>query len=127
MIRRRTAREQVLKCLYQMDVSGAGIEEAVETNGVRDEYALHLLTEIEKHRLEVDEEIKPLLKGWKLERLNVIDRAILRIGTYELLFEEEIPDAVAVDEAVELAKKYSDEKSRIFINGILSAMLKEKR
>lgn len=125
-MKRSTAREKVLKCLYQMEVSGGTVDEAVRSIGVRDPYALHLLTEITNHRLEVDEKIKPLLKGWKLERLNVIDRAILRIGCFELLFEEEVPDAAAVDEAVELAKKYSDETARVFINGILSALLKEK-
>ncbi|CCQ94479.1 N utilization substance protein B homolog [[Clostridium] ultunense Esp] len=127
MLQRRAARETALKCLYQMEVGGISAEEAMENLGVRDPYVTRLLTKITERREELDERIRPLLKGWKLERLTYLDRAILRIGTYEILFEEEVPDAVAIDEAVELTKKYSDDRSRPFINGILSQLMKEKK
>lgn len=67
--------------------------------------------------------IKGNLKNWKIERLSKVDLSILRLCTYELKFEEDIPNRVSVNEAIELAKKYSGEKSATFINGVLGKMI----
>ena len=70
----------------------------------------------------VDSYISATAKGWKIERMSKVDLAILRLATYELMFDEDIPDKVAINEAVELAKKYGTDDSGRFINGLLSAV-----
>ena len=70
----------------------------------------------------IDQEIVKHLRGWTLERLSKVDLAILRLATYEILFEDEIPQNVSINEAVELSKRYSEDDSRKFINGVLDAL-----
>lgn len=120
---------KALQSLYQIEMAEATTEEAIDniiTEGDRS-YIFHLVNGVMQHRNEIDNTIRPYLKGWTLERISYIDRTILRIGTYELLFEVDLPDLVAINEAVELAKKFGDEKSAKFINGVLSNMMKEKQ
>lgn len=74
----------------------------------------------------IDDIINKIAIGWSIERLDKIDLAILRLAIFEILFEEDIPNKVAINEAVEFAKKYSSEKSYKFINGILATIEKEK-
>lgn len=126
---RTEARERALQSLYQMEMSGLNVDEAInnlEMEGDRS-YIVHLVEGVMTRKTDIDERIRKYLKGWSLERISYIDRAVLRIGTYELLYEAELPDLVAIDEAIELAKKFGDEKSAKFINGVLSTMLKEKQ
>ena len=87
-------------------------------------YITKLLKGIEENIDELDSEISKYLKNWKLNRLNKVDLCILRIGAYELLFSTDVPSAVCINEAVEMGKKYSDEKSASFINGLLDNLLK---
>ncbi len=75
----------------------------------------------------VDEKIIKNLKGWSIERLSKIDLAILRLACYEIMFEDEIPTNVSINEAVELAKKYTEVESRKFINGVLDAISHESQ
>ncbi len=89
------------------------------------DFAETYLRNLIDHKKKIDNEIEKKLKGWTLNRLSKIDLAILRLGTYEILFEEEIPKNVSINEAVELAKKYSEEESKKFINGILDAIAQE--
>jgi N utilization substance protein B len=125
---RSVARERALQSLYQIEISKLTAEEAIAnvTEGENSEYIFKLVKGVETHLAEIDDHIRPLLKGWTIERLSYIDRAILRLGVFELLYEEEVPDPVAIDEAVELAKKYGDDKSSKFINGVLSNLMKDK-
>lgn len=125
---RSEARERALQSLYQIEISKLTAEEAVAnvTEGENAEYIFKLVKGVETHLAEIDDHIRPLLKGWTIERLSYIDRAILRLGVFELIYEEEVPDPVAIDEAVELAKKYGDDKSSKFINGVLSNLMKDK-
>ena len=81
-------------------------------------------TEVCDHLSEIDALIAEKAKGWKLERLAKADLAVLRVAVFEMLYDEEIPNAVAINEAVELAKKYGEEKSGGFVNGILASVEK---
>jgi transcription antitermination protein NusB len=80
---------------------------------------------IDKHE-QIDDSIESFSHQWSLERMPAVDRAILRVGVWELLFNEEVPDPVAISEAVELAKEYSTDDSGVFVNGLLSAISNTK-
>ena len=89
-------------------------------------FLLQLVTGVADHRDELDKELEPHLKaGWSLDRLTTIDKNILRLGLYEIQYCEETPDRVAVNEAIELAKDFSDQASVKFINGVLTHFVKE--
>lgn len=126
---RSEARMKALQALYQLDMNEVSVDEAID-NVAQDEdrtYLFQLVQGVITHIKAIDQKISNHLKGWKLERISYIDRNILRLGAYEIIYETELPDAVAIDEAIELAKKFSDEKSSKFINGVLSSIMKEKR
>ena len=89
-------------------------------------FLLQLVTGVADHRDELDKELEPHLKaGWSLDRLTTIDKSILRLGLFEIQYCEETPDRVAVNEAIELAKDFSDQASVKFINGVLTHFVKE--
>ena len=89
-------------------------------------FVLQLVTGVADHRDELDKELEPHLKaGWSLDRLTTIDKNILRLGLFEIQYCEETPDRVAVNEAIELAKEFSDQASVKFINGVLTHFVKE--
>ena len=89
-------------------------------------FLLQLVTGVADHRDELDKELEPHLKaGWSLDRLTTIDKNILRLGLYEIQYCEETPDRVAVNEAIELAKDFSDQASVKFINGVLTHFVTE--
>ena len=89
-------------------------------------FLLQLVTGVADHRYELDKELEPHLKsGWSLDRLTTIDKNILRLGLFEIQYCEETPDRVAVNEAIELAKDFSDQASVKFINGVLTHFVKE--
>lgn len=122
-MKRRTAREKGLQALYQMDMSGAAPEDALENvleGEPVDEYLKILITGTADNLNEIDELIKANLEKWSFDRLAKVDRNILRLAIYEMKYSDDVPLKVAINEAVELAKHFSDEKSSKFINGILS-------
>lgn len=120
-MKRRRARELILRALFQRD-----FVEGAEFDRPTDPYVSGVLEGIEAHREEIDRLIEERAEGWPLERLHSVDRNILRLAIYELLYREDIPAEVVINEAVELAKKYGTERSPAFINGILDRILKEK-
>ncbi|MHB9926902.1 transcription antitermination factor NusB [Clostridium botulinum] len=141
---RRKSREVAMRLLFQTTLNGENLEEALENlKDVREseeitkekdyesvdlkdvdiDYVKRIIKGIEENKEEIDEKIKGNLKNWKIERLSKVDLSILRLCTYELKFEEDIPNRVSVNEAIELAKKYSGEKSTTFINGVLGKMI----
>ncbi len=124
-MRRRKARELVLRMLYQRDFRDVSIDELLDEYGYKDAYIGQTLRGVAKNLQEIDAIIGKRAKGWKLKRLVAVDRNILRLGIYELLFSQVPPEAV-INEAVELAKKYGTEKSGSFINGILDRVYKEE-
>jgi N utilization substance protein B len=88
------------------------------------DYARRLLTGVDEHAETIDEQIRLHAENWRLERMPVIDRNILRLAIYEMLFEANVPKVVIVDEAIELAKKFGSENSGRFVNGLLDGVLK---
>ena len=128
---RREARENAVELLFEYgfrtDADAAAIyETAEEVRGLPDDdFVRGLYFGTVEHIDEIDAAISANARGWKLERLSGVSRAVLRMGVYEMLFTD-VPDSVAVNEAVEIIKKYDDEKARPFVNGILNAVMKSK-
>ncbi len=129
---RRDARELALKCLYQWDqrpddgreLSATTIKDwstAVEQAN----YCRRLLDAFWNNAAEIDEKIHSAAENWRLERMAIVDRTVLRLATTELMFLGDVPSRVTLDEAIELAKLYSTEKSGAFVNGILDRILSE--
>jgi len=90
------------------------------------EYACDLVEGVARHREEIDRSIARYAEGWTLERMPAVDRNILRIAVLELFWREDVPDRVAIDEAVRLAKTISTDRSPAFVNGLLASLLEEK-
>ncbi len=111
------SREQALTALYSADVQDAA---QIDTSGLSPK-ARWLASGVWEHREELDVAIADYAKGWRVERMPAIDRNVLRIGAFELAHSA-TPVAVVIDEAVELAKRFSTTKSGSFVNGVLDAM-----
>ncbi|MGG1663954.1 transcription antitermination factor NusB [Brevibacillus sp. NRS-1366] len=129
-MKRRTAREKAVQCLFQIDMAEVPVKEAValvmEESEENAQYLRYLLDGVLTHLTEIDAEIKKYLRGWQLERIANVDRAILRLAFYEIMFEAETPDKVVMNEAIEIAKLFSDEQSHRYINGVLSSFLQTR-
>ncbi|WP_147533906.1 transcription antitermination factor NusB [Bacillus marasmi] len=123
-MKRRTAREKALQALFQIDLSQTEVDAAIEhvlEDLPHDDYLNQLVTGVVLHKQEIDEMIKSKLENWTLERLAPVDRNLLRIAVFELLFcKESVPANVVLDEAIEIAKLYGDDQSSRFVNGVLS-------
>ncbi|OLN23321.1 N utilization substance protein B [Domibacillus antri] len=121
---RRTAREKGIQALYQMDLSGAEASEAIENvldGDSSDSSYLHdIVVGVERHLEDIDSVIKENLENWSFDRLAKVDRNILRLAVYEMKYAEDVPSKVAMNEAIELAKHFSDARAGKFINGVLS-------
>lgn len=89
------------------------------------EYARFLLSGVKQEQAAIDKHIEDASEHWRLGRTTYIDRSILRLGVFEMLFAQDVPPKVAIDEAIELGKKYGNAESRNFINGVLDKILKE--
>ena len=90
------------------------------------EYAAELVRGVQAHRERIDELLSSHAVGWTLDRMPAVDRNILRIGTYELLWADDVPDGVAISEAVQLARELSTDASPSFVNGLLARLLELK-
>lgn len=134
---RTKARELALQFLYQVDVQGEGYraeldafldQELAGRGGAQEArgYAVQLVDGVLTHRAEIDALLREAARNWELERMAAVDRNALRIGTYELLHAPKIPMRVAINEAIELAKRYSTEASGAFVNGILDRIRKDR-
>ena len=116
-----------MQYLYQSDLLGADQVEPLEaflsrqTNGdpVIDPFARAIIAGVQQRRNELDEKIKAAAQNWRMERMAIVDRNILRICAWELLHGEDVPASVAINEAIDLAKRFSSEDSGPFVNGIL--------
>ncbi|UGQ13072.1 transcription antitermination factor NusB [Yinghuangia sp. ASG 101] len=86
------------------------------------EYTMQLVEGVREHRARIDDLISTYAVGWSMDRMPTVDRNVLRLGVYELLWEEGVPDAVVIDEAVELAKEFSTDDSPQFVNGLLARL-----
>ena len=133
-MKRRRAREYALQILFQLELAGTELNDDLLKafwKGINHEPDdLKEFTQIIVHETlanldKIDETIKKAAKNWSLERMAAIDRNILRAATYELSFREDIPASVTINEALEIAKKFSTEESASFINGILDRIANE--
>ena len=126
--RRSEARERALLLLYEADAKGGEPRSVVAALPVApDPLAARLVEGVQDRRAEIDELLATYARGWTLERMPVIDRTVLEIATYELLARPEVPTAVVIDEAVELAKRFSTDDSGRFVNGMLSTIASKVR
>jgi len=129
-VRRRVIREKVIQALYALEIAGDPVEQVVEQilvdlkkNRDAHEFARRLVIETVNHTPEIDKVIRGKVTNWDFKRIAVVDRLILRMAICELLFFQEIPPKVSMNEAIELAKLFSTEKSGQFVNGVLDAVL----
>lgn len=116
---RRTAREEAFKTLFQLDLN----KENIDYYEANNEFVDQLIQGVLQHHQALDEWIRTHLENWSLERVATTEKTILRIALYEMKYLEDIPNAVSINEAVELANQYGDEKSGKFINGVLAKFI----
>ena len=125
---RHSARERALGLLYESEMKRVAVPEVLAALAVApDPFALRLVQGVVAEEGRIDTLIAGAAEGWDLPRMPVLDRSILRLATYELLAEPDVPVAVVIDEAVELAKQYSTEFSGGFVNGVLSTIARQVR
>ncbi|MWV45034.1 transcription antitermination factor NusB [Paenibacillus sp. HJL G12] len=141
-MKRRLAREIVVQSLYQMEMNEVGSEEAVNmlldeaaeendterviTNEIElKAYVLGLVNGAWSHKQAIDGLLENYLKGWQISRLSRVDRQILRLAAFELLYSSDVPAKVAVNEAIELSKHFGTDESGKFVNGVLGNMIRE--
>ena len=132
MSARTKARKRALNVLFSADVRGDELAVALQAEAKRAAseperqaswlYARDIVDGVIDHADEIDEQITSHSRDWRLERMPAVDRALLRMATWELLFNDEVPAAVAIDEAVELAKELSTEESGSFVHGVLARL-----
>ena len=129
-MKRQEAREQAFMVLFEKIFNETdSIEEIVETAqeaGIIkiNSFAENILKNVQAHNDEIDNKISENLQGWTMSRLPKVSLAVLRLGVCEILFIDDVPNGVAVNEAVELAKKYGTEDDAKYINGVLSSVVR---
>jgi N utilization substance protein B len=130
--KRRKSREFALQVLYQLEITKQDALQAIDQSidnfspaEKADEFAKRIVMGVREHRQELDRLIEERSENWRLDRMTTIDRNILRIALFELLYCSEIPPKVTINEAIDLGKRYGSEESGSFINGILDRIQNE--
>ena len=128
MSARTKARKRALDVLFEAEQRGVDVlatlaERLAQADPPVNEYTVRLVEGVTEHRARIDELLRTYSVGWSLERMPAVDRNLLRVGTYEVLWAADIPDAVAVNEAVELARELSTDESPAFVNGLLGRIV----
>ena len=126
---RREERELAFAICFERCVTGESVENIIESAKlVREievpEFASKTAFGVESHETDIDEVIKKYIRSWEISRISKTALSILRLSVYEILFNDEVPDSVSANEAVELAKLYGDSDDAPFINGVLSSVIK---
>jgi N utilization substance protein B len=131
MGRRRKAREETLRILYRLEFDNRPLEETIDqywenkrAHRATREYCTWLVNGIISHQKKIDTIIQQASEHWRISRMALIDRNIIRIAVFELLYEENIAPAIIINEAIEIAKMYSGDEAATFVNGILDAIRK---
>jgi N utilization substance protein B len=128
---RSKARKRALDVLFEAEVRGEPVLDLLDQRLAQasppvGEYAAQLVRGVQAHRERIDELLSEYAEGWALDRMPIVDRNVLRIGLYELLWADDVPDAVAISEAVLLARDLSTDASPAFVNGLLGRLLELK-
>jgi N utilization substance protein B len=128
MLERRKARHQALHILYQHEITEESASRILadgtysDEDGEPSEFCRQLLLGVEAHQARIDSIIEEISENWVLSRMPLVDRSILRLAVFEILYLDEVPDSVAINEAVEMAKIYGGDDSSKFVNGILGRL-----
>ena len=132
MGRRRKAREDTLRILFRLEFENKQIEKTLDqywkskkASEEIKEYSTWLVNGVISDQAKIDNIIQQVSEHWRISRMALVDRNILRMAVYELLYEENIAPAIVINEAIEIAKKYSGEEAATFVNGILDAVRKD--
>lgn len=131
---RRKAREYALQILFQLDLTEHGLNQEMlddfwegnREEGTVQEFANALARGTIEHIIPINDLIRKSAENWQLERMAVVDKSILRCAVFEIIYRPDIPSSVSINEAIEIAKKYSTVESASFINGILDKIAKEQ-
>jgi N utilization substance protein B len=128
---RSKARKRALDVLFEADQRGLDpltllAERVQRADPPVPQYAAEIVEGVSAHQERIDELLSTYAHGWALDRMPAVDRALLRLSTWELLYNDEVPDPVAIDEAVELARMLSTDESPAFVNGLLARLLQVK-
>jgi transcription antitermination protein NusB len=131
MSARTKARKRALDVLFASDVRGesatVALDRAIaEGEGPTNEYTAVLVRGVEEHRARIDEVLAEYAEGWTLQRMPAVDRNVLRLGVWELLYADDVPDAVAISEAMALVTELSTDESPQFVNGVLGSVMRNK-
>ena len=131
MSARTKARKRALDVLFAAELRGESATEALdraiaEGEGPTNDYTVVLVRGVEEHRTRIDEVLASYSEGWTLDRMPAVDRNVLRLGVWELLWTEDVPDAVAISEALALVTELSTDESPQFVNGVLGNILRNK-
>lgn len=131
MSARSKARKRALDLIFAAEAQGLTADDLLSEQldageGPANEYTLVLVRGVHEHRARLDELISSYAEGWSLERLPAVDRNVLRIGIFEVLYVDDVPDAVAVSEAVNMARDLSTDESPGFVNGVLGHVARDK-
>ena len=131
MAARSKARKRALDILFVCEVRGTPLPETLDERVIAgeppvNEYTVTLIRGIVDHQARIDELIATYSQGWSLERMPAVDRNVLRLGVLEVLYVDEVPDAVAVSEAMSLVRDLSTDESPSFVNGVLGNILRDK-
>jgi len=141
-MRRRLARELAIQSLYQMEMNEVNAKQAIahvveeaqtedeaqltkERDQITEQHILELVEGTASRKGQIDSLLTDYLKGYKMDRLSKVDREILRLATFEMIYRDDVPPKVVVNEAIELAKHFGTEESGKFVNGVLGKMIKE--
>jgi N utilization substance protein B len=132
MTQRRLARESALEVLYRLDLVGDEPEDTVDDilqrrnpSDEAETYLRRLVEDTLSHQEEIDRMLARHLRRWRLARLRYLDRAILRLACAEMLFFDDVPPKVSINEAVDIARKFGDDESGKFVNGVLDGVYRE--
>ena len=131
MSARTKARKRALDVLFAAELRGESATEALdraiaEGEGPTNDYTVVLVRGVEEHRSRIDEVLATYAEGWTLQRMPAVDRNVLRLGVWELLWSDDVPAPVAISEAMALVTELSTDESPQFVNGVLGAVLRHK-
>ncbi len=128
MATRREARERALALCYELEAKNESVDALLAELPARpDDYTVVLVRGVGDHRAELDDLLRTYSERWAVERMPAVDRALLRIGSYELAWEPDLPAGVVIDEAVELAQQYSTQDSGRFVHALLARIADQVR